>query len=75
MKTGVKNMTEGNPLSLLLSFSLPLMLSNTCQQLYLIVVFLFVTIQFYQKREHQPTLSGQLMLLFFRRYFATRPYF
>ena len=30
----VKNMTQGNPYSLIVSFAIPLMLGNICQQLY-----------------------------------------
>lgn len=30
----VKNMTQGNPYTLILSFAIPLMLGNVCQQLY-----------------------------------------
>ena len=34
MQFKARNMTEGNPLRLILSLSLPLMLGNACQQLY-----------------------------------------
>ena len=41
-KTAVKDLTMGNPISLLLSFSLPLMLGNIFQQLYTFVDALIV---------------------------------
>ena len=37
MAPKIKNMTEGSPLSLIVSFSLPLMLGNIFQQLYTVV--------------------------------------
>ncbi|MBQ8834609.1 MAG: MATE family efflux transporter [Oscillospiraceae bacterium] len=37
MAPKIKNMTEGNPLSLIVSFSLPLMVGNVFQQLYTVV--------------------------------------
>ena len=37
MAPKVKNMTEGNPLSLIISFSLPLMAGNIFQQMYTVV--------------------------------------
>ena len=37
MNTKIKNMTEGNPSSLILSFALSLMAGNVFQQLYTVV--------------------------------------
>jgi len=37
MNTRIKDMTEGNPLSLIISFALPLMVGNIFQQLYTVV--------------------------------------
>ena len=37
MTTRVRNMTEGKPLPLIISFALPLMLGNVFQQLYTVV--------------------------------------
>ena len=37
MGTRVKNMTEGKPLPLIVSFALPLMMGNVFQQLYTVV--------------------------------------
>jgi len=37
MSAHIKNMTEGKPLSLIVSFALPLMIGNVCQQLYSVV--------------------------------------
>ena len=37
MTPKIKNMTEGNPLSLIVSFALPLMVGNVFQQLYTVV--------------------------------------
>lgn len=37
MATSVKNMTEGRPLKLIISFALPLMLGNIFQQMYTVV--------------------------------------
>ena len=37
MAANIKNMTEGRPLPLIVSFALPLMLGNIFQQLYTVV--------------------------------------
>ena len=37
MASKVKNMTAGNPLSLIITFSLPLMAGNIFQQMYTVV--------------------------------------
>ena len=37
MATRIKNMTEGKPLPLIVSFALPLMVGNVFQQLYTVV--------------------------------------
>lgn len=37
MKSRIKNMTEGKPISLIVSFALPLMVGNVFQQLYTVV--------------------------------------
>ena len=37
MASSVKNMTQGRPVTLLITFALPLMLGNVFQQLYTVV--------------------------------------
>ena len=37
MASRIKNMTEGKPVSLIISFALPLMIGNVFQQLYTVV--------------------------------------
>ena len=37
MKTKITDMTEGSPLRLIISFSLPLMVGNVFQQMYTVV--------------------------------------